>query len=283
MYFLDVKTDFAFKKVFGSLENKDILISFLNALIEFPNNRVITTLDIVDPYNIPMLKGMKDTYVDVKAVLDDGSIVLIEMQILNHQGLEKRILYNVAKNYSVQLVRADDYTLLNPVIALTIVDFDMFPDSDSVITKFKLLEKESFINYADDIELIFIELPKFTKKLEDLAGIKDQWIYFIKNAGTLEYVPETLSSTVKEALNVVNEAAFTADELEIQRKRKEFIFIQKAAIEKATKDGLKKGVEQGIKNRDIAIVRSMYKEGSTLEFISKVTGLEIEFIRSITQ
>ncbi|QEN05590.1 Rpn family recombination-promoting nuclease/putative transposase [Thiospirochaeta perfilievii] len=283
MYFLDVKTDYAFKKVFGSLENKDILISFLNSLIDFPNNRYITSLEIVDPYNIPMLKGMKDTYVDVKALLDNGTMVIIEMQILNHSGLEKRILYNVAKNYSVQLTQAEDYTLLNPVIALTIVDFDMFPDTQSVVSRFKLLEKESFINYADDIELIFIELPKFKKQLENLKNIKDQWIYFIKNAGSLEYVPESLSPTVKQALNVVNTAGFSKEELEIQHKRKEFIFIQNASIDKATKDGLKKGIkkgiEQGIEKRDIVIVKNMYNSGSTINYISEITGLDQDKIK----
>ncbi len=61
MRFLDVKTDFAFKKVFGSEESKEILISFLNALLEFPQGEKITDLTVVDPYQIPLLQGMKDT------------------------------------------------------------------------------------------------------------------------------------------------------------------------------------------------------------------------------
>ena len=98
MKFLDVKTDFAFKKVFGSEDSKDILINFLNSVIIFENNQKIQSLTIVDPYNIPMLKGMKDTYVDVKAVLDNDCHVIIEMQVLNCEGFEKRILYNAAKS-----------------------------------------------------------------------------------------------------------------------------------------------------------------------------------------
>jgi len=60
MHFLDVKTDYAFKKVFGSEESKDILISFLNAIIYEKSDLQITDLTIVDPYNIPMIEGMKD-------------------------------------------------------------------------------------------------------------------------------------------------------------------------------------------------------------------------------
>ena len=70
MKFLDVKTDYAFKKVFGSEESTDLLMSFLNSIIYSNAPFKIKDLTIVDPYNIPMLKGMKDSFVDVKAVLE---------------------------------------------------------------------------------------------------------------------------------------------------------------------------------------------------------------------
>ena len=126
MNFLDVRTDYAFKKVFGSAESRDILISFLNAIVYSDSKIKIKNLTITDPYNIPMIKGVKDTFVDVKAVLDDDTKVIIEMQVLNHKGFEKRVLYNAAKNYSIQLNKKEEYHLLNPVIALTITDFNMF-------------------------------------------------------------------------------------------------------------------------------------------------------------
>jgi len=182
MNFLDVKTDYAFKKVFGSENSKKLLISFLNALV-YDNKKIkIKDLSIVDPYHNSIITGVKSSFVDVKAILDDDTKVIIEMQVLNHKGFEKRVLYNAAKNYSIQLNKSDDYHLLNPVIALSIVDFNMFDDSLEVITNFKLLEKKQLLNYNDDIELIFVELPKFTKELDNLENIKEQWIYFVKNA-----------------------------------------------------------------------------------------------------
>ncbi len=246
MQFLDVRTDYAFKKVFGSENSKEILISFLNALIYQDRIHKIKDLVIVDPYNIPMIKGVKDTFVDVKAILDDDTKVIIEMQVLNHQGFEKRILYNAAKNYSIQLNKREDYHLLNPVIALSIVDFEMFKDSNNIISNFKLIEKEQFINYSDDIELIFVELPKFQKELEALENIKDQWIFFMKNAGSLEYIPNNLDQIIKQALENANEANLNKDELEAQHKRKEFISINRLALLKADADGFEKGLERGM-------------------------------------
>ncbi len=272
MQFLDVRTDYAFKKVFGSEESKDILISFLNSIIYRDSPKKIADLTIVDPYNIPMLKGMKDTFVDVKADLNDKTKVIIEMQVLNHMGFEKRVLYNAAKNYSVQLNRKESYELLNPVIALNIVDFDMFNDSSEVITNFKLLEKKQFINYSDDIELIFIELPKFNKTEEELENITDQWIYFIKNAGSLEYIPKNMDTCVVEALQSVNEASMSKNELESQHKRKEFIYIQKSAIELAK--------EQGENKRTIEIAKNLLDVLDN-ETISLKTGLSEEEIKKL--
>jgi len=246
MKFLDIKTDYAFKKVFGVEENKDILIEFLNSIVDFPQDNQIKDLKIVDPYNIPMLKGMKDTYVDVKAVLEDGSKVIIEMQVLNHEGFEKRVLYNMAKNYSAQLIQGESYSLLNPIIAITIADFTMFNDTDKIVTYFKLLEKTEFIDYSNDIEMIFVELPKFNKTLQELKTIQDKYIYFIKNAGSLECIPKELN-TLQKAFGIINEANLSQEELEIQYKRKEFISIQKLALKKALNDGMKKGLREGLK------------------------------------
>ena len=292
MNFLDVKTDYAFKKVFGSEDSKDKLISFLNAIVYENKKTKIKDLTIVDPYNVPLLDGMKNSFVDVKAILDDDTKVIIEMQVLNHQGFEKRVLYNLAKNYSVQLNKAEDFHLLNPVIALNIVDFTMFKNSSKIITNFKLLEKEEFIDYSDDIELIFVELPKFKKELKELKTISEQWIYFIKNAGSLEYIPNNLDKIIQNSLDALNEANLTKDELEAQHKRKEFISIQKLAILKATNDGLIKGIEQGIEKgieqgiekgieqRNIEIAKNLLDilDDKT---ISLKTGLEIEMIESL--
>ncbi len=76
--FINPKTDFAFKKIFGSKQSKDILISFLNAIV-YNEQDIIQDLVILDPYQAPRIKGIKDSYLDVKATLVDGTTVIIEM------------------------------------------------------------------------------------------------------------------------------------------------------------------------------------------------------------
>ena len=91
MIFVNPKNDFAFKKIFGSEQHKNILISFLNGIL-YDGKSTIQDLDILNPYLAPRIRGVKDTYLDVKAKLDSGISVIIEMQVLNVEGFEKRIL-----------------------------------------------------------------------------------------------------------------------------------------------------------------------------------------------
>jgi predicted transposase/invertase (TIGR01784 family) len=246
MKFLDIRTDFAFKKVFGSRESKPRLISFLNSVIEFNDHCQITELEIVDPYNVPQLKGMKDTYVDVKAILTDATIVIIEMQVINHDGFEKRVLYNAAKNYSIQLDKGERYHLLKPVIALTIVNFEMFNDNDEMINTFQLINKKTLTTYNHDIQLIFIELKKFTKTQQECQGIQDDWIFFLKNAGDLSMIPKNLPQQVLSAYEVSNEAGMSKEELELQHKKKEWISMQISAFTLAERKGNEQGKAEGI-------------------------------------
>lgn len=248
MRFLDVRTDYAFKRVFGSEGSRPVLISFLNAILDYQGQYAIVDLTIVDPYQIPMLQGMKDTYVDVKAVLANGKHLIIEMQVLNVPGFEKRILHNAAKEYATQLLKGEDYTLLNPVIALTFADFNLFEESEEYLSRFKLMERKRFIEYSDDVELIFVELPKFKLELEALSSIQDKWIYFLKHAGGLEYIPDTLASDpgINEAFGLINEAAMSREELEIQFKRRDFIILQRGSLQLAQTQGMAKGFAQGL-------------------------------------
>ncbi|MBU1654783.1 MAG: transposase, partial [Gammaproteobacteria bacterium] len=91
------------------------------------------------------------------------------------------------------------------------------------------------------------ELPKFSLGLEQLHSIQDKWIYFVKNAGSLEYIPDSLGSDpcIHAAFDQINEAAMTREELEIQHKRHDFIILQRGALELAEAKGKEAGRAEG--------------------------------------
>ena len=223
MRFISPKTDFAFKRIFGSNRSQKILISFLNAIV-YDNQNIIQSLEIIDPYNPGYTRTLKDTYLDVRALLDNGSTVIIEMQVLNVEGFEKRVIYNLAKAYGSQLDTGEKYRKLQPFIALTITDFLLFKDSDKMINKFRFKEDTEFFNYRDELTLIFLELPKFNKELSALETLSDKWIYFLKSAPSLEIIPSSLGevSEIEAALNIANRADLNNQELEELRKQEIF-------------------------------------------------------------
>lgn len=277
MRFLNPKTDFAFKKIFGSGQSKDVLISFLNALL-YEDQAVIEDLEIIDPYQAPQLRGMKDTFLDVKATVTGGKTIIIEMQVLNVVGFEKRVLYNAAKAFSIQLERGQTYARLNPVIALTITDFDMFPESSKVISRYGLKEKEDLTTYSDDIELVFVELPKFTKSLDELTTLADRWIYFLKEAESLEVVPASWQGTpaFEKAFQIAELSNLSREELDVFERKQIFLQDSRNAVLK----GIEQGIERGERQKALAIAQALL-DVLDVETISSKTGLSVAEISSL--
>jgi predicted transposase/invertase (TIGR01784 family) len=233
MRFIDPKIDFAFKKIFGSSDSKDILINFLNAIL-YEAQPLIEDLEIIDSQPENPTLGAQETRLDVKATINDDRIALVEIQLINVPSFGNRVLYNAAKSYSQQLTGKDRYERLKTVISLKIADFEMFENQPEFMSRFVFQEKEQQFECPDtEIELVFIELPKFSKELAALETTADQWIYFIKNTSTLETVPETLSAVpeIQKAFRIAREDNFTQEELKELQKQELWIQDQQIAIE----------------------------------------------------
>ncbi len=286
MQFLNPKTDFAFKKIFGSDRSKPILISFLNALL-YDEQPIIADLEIIDPYLAPKIEGMKDTYVDVRARLQSGRKVIIEMQVLNVEGVEKRILYNAAKAYSTQLLVGEAYKDLSPVVALTITDFVMFPETPEYESAYVLKERQRLRDYPqDDLQLVFVELPKFGKTLEELAGVKEKWLYFLRKAPDLQVIPETMGlvTEISQAFQIANIAGLSREELEIYERKMMFIHDQRGALIKAERlareKGLAEGRAEGREEKAREVARQMLGQFDD-QRIAALTGLSPEEVATL--
>jgi len=278
MRFLNPKTDFAFKRIFGSERSQDILLSFLNAVLGLQSPYRICELSILDPYLVPRIQGMKDTYLDVRARDEQGKSYIIEMQVLNVAGFEKRVLYNACKAYAGQIQRGEDYHLLSDVIAITITDFVMFEDLPGMINKFRLRAEDGKV-YGDDLELVFGELPKFTKTEQELRTILDRWFFFLKHAGSLDAVPEPLQvePAIVQAFEIANKAGLTPEELEDQERREIFIQDQRGAITLAEQ----RGVETGKTEERRRIARALLDVINDDGLIAQKTDLSREEVQQL--
>ncbi|WP_254033675.1 Rpn family recombination-promoting nuclease/putative transposase [Planktothrix agardhii] len=247
MKFINPKTDYAFKKIFGSDQSQDILISFLNTIV-YQGETFITSLEIIDPYVPGRISGLKTTYFDVKAQLNNGENVLIEMQAFNVPAFGKRILYNTAKMYVNQLKLGEVYPELRAAIGVAVTDFIMFNEHNKVISQFTLKEDELQVNYQHSpLKLVFVELPKFNKTLEELTTITDKWLYFLRKAPDLEVLPESMLIVpeIEKAFAIADRVNLSLEEVDDLEKREQFERERIGAIELGKAQGLAEGIEIG--------------------------------------
>lgn len=193
--------------------------------------------------------NLKDSYLDVKAVLADQTTVIIEMQVWNVEAFQKRVIYNLCKTYTNQLKSGQGYSYLNPVIALTITDFKLFSSTEKVINCFYFQEAvEHFAYQEHELKLVFVELPKFTKQLEELETVIDKWIYFIKETSNLEIIPENLREVpqIEKALTIANQASLSVEELEEIQKQEILLEDRRGELSLAKREGIEEGIIEGI-------------------------------------
>jgi len=278
MRFVNPKVDYAFKKIFGSEQSKQILISFLNAII-YGGKKVVKDLTILNPYNPGKTLTLKDTYLDVKAVLVDGSLVVIEMQVSPMTAFSKRVIYNLVKGYGNQLQKGENYPLLNPAIALTITDFILFKEEEDFINPFEFKHSQKDWEYPDkELQLIFVELPKFKKTLSELKTLTDKWIYFLKETASFDEIPEVLGEVeeIEMALNIANQVNMTAEELEIVENRGIALQDEKGRITYAEQ----KGEQQGEARLVMRLLKKRFGEVPAA-ISSQVEDLSVEDLESL--
>ena len=306
MQFADVKTDLAFKKVFGCEQHKEILIAFLNAVLDLQGDKRIKSLTLKNPWQAPDLPILKETILDIKAVDHRNVTFIVEMQVKDNPCFDKRALFYTAKAYTTQINKGEDYPKLNQVIFIGILDFNSF-DGDNYLTRHLILNKETLKQELRDFEFNFIELKKFNKQEAELESIIDKWIYFIKNAGNLSLIPQSAEAIpeLKQAYAQALMQTWSQKELDIYEywqihdatdklvlaKENEKSLEQgmklgielgiEQGIEQGIKQGIELGIEQGIQETKMEVVRTMQAAGIAVDVIMLATGFTEDEIADI--
>lgn len=229
--FLDPKNGVAFRRIFGSENNKDILIHFLNDILGFTGVNEIKDIEFLSTIQDPEIASKKQSIVDVLCRDENGVQVIVEMQVAKTQGFEKCAQYYAAKAYSRQADKGDQYNNLKEIIFIAIADCILFPDKEEYKSDHIVLDRNSYEHDLTDFYFTFIELPKFSKTKEDqLENIVEKWVYYFKHADeTSEKELEKIIGSdliIKKAYEKLNrfnwsEKEFIAYEQEIKRIRDE--------------------------------------------------------------
>ena len=281
--YINPYTDFGFKKLFGTELNKDLLISFLNAL--FHDKPEITDLTYMNTEHLG--EGIVDrkAVFDVYCQLADGSRIIVEMQKAEQQYFKDRSIYYSTYPIREQAPRGPWDYHLEDVYTVGILNFT-FPDGeypdDSMIHEIKLKDVEDNHVFYDKLTFVYLEMPKFNKKEDELETMFDKWMFALSNLARLLERPKALQERIFARLFEQAEIAhFTPKERnEYVASKKEYwdaYSITKTSFNK----GLAEGMEKGLAQRNHEIARSMKADKLPIETIIKYTGLSAEEIEAL--
>ena len=264
--YLDPKADIVFKKIFA--EHPHLLISFLNAVLPLTPAQHILTVEYLPSELVPRIPGFKSTIVDVRCTDKQGRLFIVEMQIQWTTGFMQRMLFNASKAYIKQLNAGEEYHLLKPVYGLALLASEFDPNPNNWYHHYKIVNVQKPAAEIKDLQLIFVELPKFKTKNYNQKKLQILWLRFMSEldqtttvvASELLAIPE-----IKEAVSITEQAAYSPAELDAYDR-----FWDAVSTEKTLKAG---AYAEGKDMRSAEIAINMLKDNESLDKISKFTGL----------
>ncbi len=240
--------DFAFKKTFGTVDNKLALISLLNAILDLQPPIVDVTIE--NPYNLQDFVDDKLSILDVKAIDKNKSIYSVEMQLTIYEGLVRRIVFYGCELYADQLRATNDYPDLKPVYSICLANGTLWKDAKNVHHAFRLTDKTSGRVLDKAVEIHTLEMARYNLKESDLpkSSQLDRWLFWFIHAREyesdvlLKLFPETAMHLATQTITRISE--ITEDKT-MYDAREKAIRDQQWALNAAHREGVLEGETKG--------------------------------------
>lgn len=308
---MDLKFDFAFKQLFGIEKNKEITIVFLNAILQRTNRDKIKDISFKDIEVGGEYEDDKQSRLDILAVTNSDEWINIEIQFTNQYDMVKRSLFYWARVYQFPLEKSMPYKKLNPVIAINILNFYIFDQTERFHTTYHLYEDAEKFKLTDVMELHFLEMPKLIRdwqagKLDPWNNVLARWLLMLGMVDhrkskvyedifkELEAIAmkdevlreaftnwEALSGTLEERLayearlkQVLDDEAKIV-EAEMRGEERGEKRGEKIGEERGEKRGIQKGIEQ--------MALRLLANGMDLKAVAEITELSEERIQKLTK
>ena len=286
---LPLTDDYIFKRVFAYKGNESVLKDFLEALLKIE----IKGIKITNPEIIPYEKGEKRGLLDIKAEINDGTMLDVEMQMKNERNTDERATEYMVKMISEQLPVGEDYQNLKKSIVIFITNYNFLKrNSYHSIGRMKFDEtlKDEYVNMGYDkedevaskyIEVHYIELPKFKEKELSKFTKLDQWMCIFTQNKEGIMLAEKENKEIKRAINTLDFLSKDPKEREIHNSIVMAEYNRLVSEHNFFEDGKKEGKKEGKIEGKIEIAKKMLKEKVPIEMIEKFTELSKEEIEKI--
>jgi predicted transposase/invertase (TIGR01784 family) len=276
---LDPKVDFVFKRIFGSEDNKDVLLTFLNRTFQESGAPTLNEIILLNPYTDKDAPQDKQSIFDIQAKTVDGDIIHIEMQLFNRYDQKKRALYYWAKQYASQLTEGQAYKSLKKCVAIHILNFNLL-ENDQHHNVFHLREDRTGIHLTNDVELHFLELSKLNcDKTTASEGLLN-WLLFLKSDTTENWevlkMNEPALSKAMTALEYLSQDAEARRVYDMRQKAlHDEASLKEGAWSEGKLEGLAEGKLEGLAEGELNVAKKMLQSGMSVKQVSEITNLEV--------
>jgi len=198
--YISLLTDFGFKRVFGI---KEVMLNFLNTILDIEGG--IKDVRYSNPEKLGFSQFDRKAVYDLYCITGNNEHVIVEIQYISQMYFKDRTLLYAARLINEQSVKGKDWDFKLPqVYSLNILDFcfedALLPlgieikrtDENKYVSKIRLIDCDTGELFYDKLTFFYIELPRFTKKLQELKSFFEQWIFIIKHLHELNDLPEEL-------------------------------------------------------------------------------------------
>ncbi len=272
-------TDWGFKKLFGEEANKDLLISFLNAVLHEESE--ITDLTFLKNEKLGAAQTDRRAIFDLYCQNEKGEKFIVELQKAKQEFFKDRSLYYATFALQEQAVPGDWDFKLNAVYSISIMDF-VFDDQKERRNKFrhdvKLIEEETGEVFNQKLRFIYLEMPKFKKTEDELETNYDKWLYVLRNLARLEDISPKLNERIFERVFQIAEIAkYDKQQFRAYQDSLKYYRDWKNVIDTTAKENKAEGREE----MSIEIAKNLKDAGVDVEIIMKSTGLSREEIENL--
>ncbi|KLI47194.1 Rpn family recombination-promoting nuclease/putative transposase [Brachyspira hyodysenteriae] len=277
--YFNTLNDYFVRYLLSDRGSEAILLDFINSIMLDSNMKTFRSVEILTPFNYKENYEDKETITDVKCITQNGSVVIIEIQLQGNSRFPERILYYWASNYSKLLKQGEKYDALTPVISINLLNFNL-DDSENIHSCYMIYDTGNQRLLTDHLQIHIIEVKKFKYNLlkPDLNCCLK--FFTIKESDNKEVI---MSELVKEK-PIMEEVQrrynnFIKDRLMMNEydKRQAYLYGNQIMLEEERR----LGIEEGKKEQQISIARNFKKAGIDIKIISENTGLSIEEIENL--
>ena len=277
---IPILNDYIFKKIFGKKGNEEILKDFLLSILEIPIEKIEVQTEVSLEKE---LEKNKLGRLDIVAILDNRTIVNIEVQVVNQYNFIDRSLYYWAGNYYNNLNAGEEYQTTKKTISVNILNYELIKDGEChEIVKLRRNWNNEIL--TDKLEMHYIQIPKFQKEKQKINPKLEQWLYFItqKEEGEVKRVMKE-NPEIKKANEEYEYLTGEEAERRIAFLREKAIKDEKSAILGAREEGITKGIEEGKKENKKEVAKKLLKRGMTIEEVAEISELEKKEIEKLIE